>query len=481
MSGLISAPQFLDTFPDCDPELQGAEHAATMQAFYVAIYEVGCLAGAIFALGYGDRLGRLRMMKIASYVMMVGVLIQVTAFAGHKAAAQFIIGRVITGLGNGANTATIPTWHAETAKSHNRGLLVCIEAAMISSGTAIAYWVDYGFSFIPTSTSWRVPIALQCIFAIGLLIMIEFLPESPRWLVSHGDFAEAQRVVAALEPAPFHSDIVLDQTRVILDSLEGAKARRKKDVLTGGPTQHLRRMLIGASSQIMQQIGGCNAVIYFAPVIFQEQLMLDRNLSLILGGVNVTVYALAAFISFITIERLGRRKLFLIGSLGQALSMFLIMACTRVGSQNALKGAVVGLFLYLIFFGFTWLQLPWLYPAEINPLATRTNANAISTINNWLFNFAIVMATPPLLTSIGYGTFALFGALNVCFIPIIWVFYPETAGRTLEEIDVIFAIGYIEKKHYVTVANEMPSLGPQEIEAEWTRLGLGQMPHNTEA
>lgn len=90
--------------------------------------------------------------------------------------------------------------------------------------------------------------------------MIEFLPESPRWLVSHGDYAEAQRVVAALEPAPFHSETVLDQTRVILDSLEGAKNRRKKDVLTNGPTQHLRRMLIGASSQIMQQIGGCNAV-----------------------------------------------------------------------------------------------------------------------------------------------------------------------------------------------------------------------------
>lgn len=95
--------------------------------------------------------------------------------------------------------------------------------------------------------------------------------------------------------------------------------------------------------------------------------MLERNLSLILGGVNVTVYALAAVISFWSIERLGRRKLFLIGSAGQALSMFLILACTRVNEglpvedrpSPALKGAVLGLFLYLVFFGFTWLQLPW--------------------------------------------------------------------------------------------------------------------------
>lgn len=126
--------------------------------------------------------------------------------------------------------------------------------------------------------------------------------------------------------------------------------------------------------------------------------------------------------------------------------------------------------------GSTWLQLPWLYPAEINPLATRTNANAVSTINNWLFNFAIVMATPPLLTSISWGTFLLFGCLNVGFIPIIYVFYPETAGRTLEEIDVIFAKGNVEGRWYVQVAKEMPSLSPADIESEYQRLGLGEVP-----
>lgn len=125
--------------------------------------------------------------------------------------------------------------------------------------------VDYGLSFDSGSASWRVPIALQVIFAVGLVVMVYFLPESPRWLVSHGDLAEAQRVIAALEPAPFDSEIVAAQTKVILDSLEGQKARRKSDLLTNGPTQHLRRVCIGASSQIMQQIGGCNAVIYFAP------------------------------------------------------------------------------------------------------------------------------------------------------------------------------------------------------------------------
>ncbi|KAL8291441.1 hypothetical protein RQP46_002419 [Phenoliferia psychrophenolica] len=486
MSGLISGTEFIQTFPACDagPYVDGPDgfpvglnqtSASLWQATYTALYEIGCLAGAIFALFFGDRLGRRRIMQIGACIMLVGVLIQVTAFKGHMAAQQFVIGRIITGVGNGMNTATIPTWHAETAKSHNRGLLVCIEASMIASGTMVAYWIDYAFSFLHTSANWRIPIALQSIFAFGLLIGVYHLPESPRWLISNGQLAEGQRVVAALEPAPFDSEEVVLQTRVILESLEGAQKQKITDLLTNGPTQHFRRAAIGASSQIFQQIGGCNAVIYFAPIIFEQNLRLTRNMSLILGGVNVTVYAMAAFLSYVLIERVGRRKMFLLGSAGQALSMFIIMACLIPGTTEVMKGAVFGLFLYLAFFGFTWLELPWLYPAEINPLRTRTNANATSTICNWLFNFAIVEATPPLLTAINWGTFLIFGVVNVCFIPIIYIWYPETAGRTLEEIDIIFAVAYVEKRSYVAVAAEMPSLSQAQIESEGRRLGISDV------
>lgn len=121
---------------------------------------------------------------------------------------------------------------------------------------------------------------------------------------------------------------------------------------------------------------------------------MDRNLALILGGVNVTVYALCAYSSYWLVEHVGRRKMFLWGSVGQGLSMLLIMACMipqyRINEglsysgqdpQEVIKGSVVGMFLFLGFFGATWLELPWLYPAEINPLRIRTNANAISTMS----------------------------------------------------------------------------------------------------
>ncbi|KAK4700129.1 hypothetical protein P7C70_g6123, partial [Phenoliferia sp. Uapishka_3] len=451
------------------------------QGVMSSIYELGCFAGAIFALLMGNRLGRLKMIKLGSVVMVLGTIIQIAAIKGNQAGLQFCIGRVITGVGNGMNTSTIPSWVAETSRSHNRGLLVCIEASMIATGTAIAYWVDFGLSFIKTSINWRLPIALQIIFAAGLFFGATYLPESPRWLMQDGRHVEAQRVIAALAGEKYDSEVTLLQTRLIMQSIDQSHQLgviKKRNMFTSGPTQHFRRAAIGASSQIFQQIGGANAVIYFAPVIFEQNIGVTRQLSLILGGVNVTVYALAAFASYYLIEKVGRRKMFLAGSAGQCLSMVIIFACYIGNNKQVLNGSVFGLFLYLIFFGATWLELPWLYPAEINPLRTRTNANAVSTLSNWIFNFAVVQWTPVMLTSITWGTFLFYAVINAMFIPVIYLFYPETAGRTLEEIDLIFARAYNENKSYVSVSISMPKMSDAEVEVEVNRLHQAQMERN---
>lgn len=110
-----------------------------MQGFVTAIYEIGCLAGACFILAFADYIGRRRAMIMGGWIMILGVIIQVTSMAGSSPLAQFIIGRVITGVGNGINTSTIPTYQAECSKTSNRGLLICIEGGVIAFGTLIAY------------------------------------------------------------------------------------------------------------------------------------------------------------------------------------------------------------------------------------------------------------------------------------------------------------------------------------------------------
>ena len=178
MSGIIDAPGFFRT---AVPEANGD---STWQAFVTAIYEIGCLFGAIFALAYGDKIGRRRTIMGGASIMIIGVIIQCTAVIGHASTAQFIVGRTVTGIGNGMNTSVIPTYQAECSKTTNRGLLICIEGGTIAIGTLIAYWIDFGASYGGDEFLWRFPIAFQIVFGVFIVGFMTFLPESPRWLLT---------------------------------------------------------------------------------------------------------------------------------------------------------------------------------------------------------------------------------------------------------------------------------------------------------
>jgi hypothetical protein len=114
-----------------------------------------------------------------------------------------------------------------------------------------------------------------------------------------------------------------------------------------------------------------------------------------------------------------------------------------------------------------------LYPAEISPIKTRAKANALSTCSNWLFNFLIVMVTPIMISNIKWGTYLFFAAMNACFLPVIYFFYPETARRSLEEIDLIFAKGFSENIGYVRAARELPYLSDEDVERVAIQYGFG--------
>lgn len=470
MSGIITAAPFNNMF-------EATRDNSTIQGFTTAIYEIGCLFGAMFILGVGDLLGRRRAIIMGGAIMAVGVVIQITSMSNATPYAQFIVGRIVMGVGNGINTSTIPTYQAECSRTTNRGLLICIEGGVIAFGTCVAYWIDYGASYGPDDLTWRFPIAFQIIFAFIISVPMFFLPESPRWLLTHERYEEAEIVIAALRGYELDSPETSIERDVIVDSIRAsggfAKSTPFKTLFTNGKTQHFRRMLLGASSQLMQQIGGCNAVIYYFPILFEESITPGkRNLALILGGVNMIVYSIFATVSWFIIERVGRRKLFLWGTVGQMTSMIITFSCLIPGDSQSAKGAAVGLFTYIASFGASWLPLPWLYPAEVNPIKTRAKANAVSTCTNWLFNFLIVMVTPIMITNIGWGTYLFFAVVNACFLPVIWFFYPETANRSLEEIDIIFAKGNSEGISYVRAADELPLLSDEEVEREAVRFGL---------
>lgn len=350
---------------------------------------------------------------------------------------------------------------------------------MIAGGTFIAYWVVFGMSHAADSVQWRFPVALQIFFALVVAAGAMMLPDSPSWFVMRGLDKEACEVLGKLKGTSPDSDQVLHDFNFLKQDMESSKNTQSnwKTVFTFGKTQEFQRLLIGCSGQFFQQFTGCNAAIYYSTLLFQENLGMEKYLSLIMGGVFATVYVLATIPSFFMIEKVGRRNLYLVGFLGQGLSFVITFACLIKETEENSKGAAVGIFLFITFFAFTLLPLPWIYPPEINPLRTRTVGASASTCTNWICNFAVVMFTPLFAGQSPWGVYLFFALFNFLGLIFGFFFYVETAGRELEEVDIIYAKAHVEGKMAWRVANTMPKLSFEEITQQSRELGLDTNDH----
>ncbi|MCJ1421385.1 hypothetical protein MMC32_007748 [Xylographa parallela] len=264
------------------------------------------------------------------------------------------------------------------------------------------------------------------------------LPESPRWLILNGRDEEALTVLAALSDLPsddptIHADFVAIKDTV-LEMAQGSF----RDLLTMTETRHFHRTVLAYVNQVFQQISGINLITYYAATIYQNQIGLSHTLSTIIAAANGTEYFAASWIAVFTIERFGRRNLMIFGATGMSLSMAVLATATSFNNVSGGICAAVFLFVFNTFFAIGWLGMTWLYPAEIVPLRIRAPANALSTSANWAFNFMVVMITPISFSSIKYKTYIVFAVINAVIVPVVYFFYPETAYRSLEEMDNIF-------------------------------------------
>lgn len=473
MGSLLTLKSFRKTFPSIDTGGNGetGDGDATLQGAAIALYEIGCMFSALSTIYLGDKLGRLRTVFLGAVIMMVGGALQACAYT----LAHLIVARIVTGIGNGFITSTVPVWQAEVAKPEMRGKLIMMEGSLIALGITISYWVDFAFYFLDgTDTvhqvSWRFPVAFQCIFPIIILPLILKFPESPRWLLKRKRGKEARIVFSALYDLPENDPLVSDQIIEIEQAIElevaqGAESFNLKDLVKQGEARNFHRTCLAACSQMMQQISGINLITYYAGTIFENYIHMDPLESRILAACNGTEYFLASLVAFYTIERFGRRNLMIYGALGQSFSMAILTGTnwkadeaqgTQAGTSAGIAAAVF-LFVFNSCFGMSYLGVTWLLPPELLPLQIRAPGAAISTATNWAFNFMVVMITQVAFKNIGAYTYTIFAAINLLMAVVVYYLYPETAGRSLEEMDIIFnQTPVMQPWKAVQVAKDLP-------------------------
>ncbi|KAI5865122.1 general substrate transporter [Durotheca rogersii] len=439
-SGVVISQDYLDVH-----ELRGPENT-NMLSIITSIYTIGCFLGAVAALLVGERYGRTKTILIGTAIMTVGAILQTTSYSKP----HMIVARIVSGIGNGINTATAPVWQTETSKVHSRGKLVLLEMGLNIFGLSLSNWVNYGMSYTQGSVVWRFPVALQLVFCIILFCTVPWLPESPRWLLAHGRETEATSILADLDDLPVDDPHIAAKKNEILFSIEYERKNASNwgDLLrgrTGAGTKTIRRLILGSGTQAIQQFGGINIMSYYLPTVLIESVNLEESMARLIAACASVVYLAAALAAAPLVERLGRRMMMMV-STGIQLFCFLLITILLSLSEKpgyahqveVAEASIVWFFVYYIGFGLGMLGIPWLYPTEINSLPMRTKGAALATMTNWITNFIVVEVTPIGIQNLSWRFYIIWVVTNALFLPLIWLFYPETANRTLEDLDAYY-------------------------------------------
>lgn len=356
----------------------------------------------------------------------------------------------------------MPLYIGEIAAPEIRGTLLVFEQVAIVTGIVVAYWLTYGTRFISGSWSWQLPFLLQIIPALFLGFGAILLPFSPRWLASKGREDEALTNLAKLRQLPTtDSRVQQEWIEVISEARFQQKtlAERHPQLMDGSRSSLFklelvswgdcfkpgcwRRTLVGAGLMFFQQFVGINALIYYAPTLF-ETMGLDYDMQLVMAGVLNVLQLVGSASGLWTLDRLGRRNLLIWGGILMAVAHIVIAALVGKYSHDwpghRTEGwvSVAFLFFFMMAYGSTWGPTPWAMPAEIFPSSLRAKGVGISTGSNWLNNFIIGLITPPLIQNTGFGTYVFFAVFSI--LAFIWAYFcvPETAGKKLEEMDEVF-------------------------------------------
>ncbi|KAA6350129.1 D-xylose-proton symporter [termite gut metagenome] len=411
---------------------------------------IGCVIGGILSGICATRLGRRNSLRLASLLFFLSALGSYYPeflffepnYPNYSLLIAFNLYRILGGIGVGLASAICPMYIAEIAPSNIRGKLVSCNQFAIIFGMLVVYFVNYmivgdhqnpiilkdGLAGMPSVSSesdawsiytgWRYMFGSEAFPASLFGILLFFVPKSPRYLVMVG---QEERAFSVLEK--ISGRIKADK---ILAEIKKTSKERTEKLFTYGATV----IVIGILLSVFQQAIGINAVLYYAPRIFESAGAQGGGMmqTVIMGVVNITFTLVAIF----TVDKWGRKPLLIIGSVGMAVGAFSVAICDSIGLKGIVP--VVSIIVYAAFFMMSWGPVCWVLISEIFPNTIRGKAVAMAVAFQWIFNYLVSSTFPPMYDFSPMFAYGLYGTMCVVSAIFVWRWVPETKGKTLENM-----------------------------------------------
>ncbi|KAI8971809.1 sugar transporter [Mycotypha africana] len=445
-SGVISAmlisKKFHHTF-----HWQGKPIAAALISVPLAAAGIICfLSGAV-----ADKIGRRRFLMMACIVHIVGVILQL---AIHTV-PSFLAGKVIAGFSTGMYSVVCPLYQSEVSLPNHRGRLITMHQFGVTLGFCAAFWSAYACLSSTWPDSWSIPVALQILPPILMLAgLFLFIPESPRWLIYQNRHAEAKRILQKLRAKEDTDDLELSMEYIgIIQERnydQNFTSKSYANLLSKGIDNNRGRTILGVGLHMMTQLTGINAILFYLPYILESTGSTRLESAMLGNGVSSMVNMLATIPSFFYVDRWGRRRILMCGSLSMASCMIIIAAlqgafstkvydykphvlpgtifpfATSMTNDTAAFIILVFLCLFLGCFALSWGSMGWIYPAEIYPQSIRAKGLGVTTGASYAMSLCVSQVAPIMFKELSWGTYLFFGAVCLTQIYIVHRWYPET-------------------------------------------------------
>ena len=413
---------------------------------------IGCVIGSAFSGLLASALGRKKTLVLAGVLFFLSALgsfcPEFLFFEPGVPTKNLLIAfnlyRVLGGIGVGLASAVCPMYIAEIAPSNMRGKLVSCNQFAIIFGMLVVYFVNYMImgdhvnpileevsgNFIVSSdsdpwsvnTGWRYMFASEAIPAALFALLVCYVPESPRYLAMVKKESKALRILEKINGT--------QKAKEIIAEIKETAEQRTEKLFTYGATV----IVVGILLSVFQQAIGINAVLYYAPRIFESLGMEGGGMmqTVLMGIVNITFTLVAIF----TVEKLGRKPLLIIGSLGMAFGAFAVAICDNNGIGGYLP--VISIMIYAAFFMMSWGPICWVLISEIFPNTIRGKAVAIAVAFQWIFNYIVSSTFPAMYNFSPVFAYGLYGVICVIAALFVWKMVPETKGKTLEDMNKLW-------------------------------------------